>query len=103
MRIWTFLQSWAGAVLLASSLGAAADDRSDYDRRASARDLELFRSLDRDTDGAVTRAEAHRDINFLPRFDDMEVDMDGTITRAELLRYIDRHYGIPPSASAGSQ
>jgi hypothetical protein len=96
-------QSGALAVLLALAMGAAADDKSDYDRRAAARDVELFHSLDRNGDGAVTRMEARSDINFLPRFDDMEVDMDGVVTRAELQRYIEQHHGILPSASAGSR
>lgn len=91
------------AVLLAWTMGAAADDKSDYDRRASARDLKLFQSLDRNADGAVTRMEANGDINFLPRFDEMEVDMDGIVTRAELLRYIDQHYGTPPPESRESR
>lgn len=103
MRIKKSWQSGALAMLLVLATSAAADDKSDYDRRAAARDVELFHSLDRDTDGAVTRMEAHGDINFLPRFDDMEVDMDGVVTRAELLRYIDQHYGIPPPASGGNR
>ena len=91
------------ALLVALAMSAGADDKSDYDRRAAARDLELFHSLDRDADGVVTRTEAWGDVNFLPRFDDMEVDMDGVVTRAELLRYIEQHYGISPSESAGSR
>lgn len=90
-------------LLLAFAMGAAADDRSDYNRRAAATDLSLFQSLDRNADGTVTRLEAQGDINFLPRFDDMEIDMDGIVTRAELLRYIDQQYGVTPSASAGGR
>ena len=103
MRTWTLRRSWTAAVLLALAMGATADDKGDYDRRASARDLELFHSLDRDADGAVTRTEARGDINFLPRFDDMEIDMDGIVTRSELQRYVDQQYGIQPPASAGSR
>jgi hypothetical protein len=88
---------------MALAMSVGADEKSDYDRRAATRDLDLFHSLDRDGDGVVTRLEARGDINFLPRFDDMEVDMDGVVTRAELERYIDQQYGITPSASAGSR
>ena len=87
-------QAGALALLLACAMGAGADDRSDYNRRAAADDLRLFHSLDRNADGAVTRLEAQGDINFLPRFDDMEVDMDGTVTTAELHRYLERQYGV---------
>jgi hypothetical protein len=76
------------------AVGARADDRSDYNRRAAARDLALFHSLDRNADGAVTRLEAQGDVNFLPRFDAMEVDMDGIVTAAELHRYLEQQYGV---------
>ena len=89
------------ALALACTTGAGADDRDDYNRRAAARDLGLFHSLDRDADGAVTRLEARGDVNFLPRFDDMEVDMDGIVTRDELQRYIEQQYGIAPRVPAG--
>ena len=84
-----------GALVLAAAcaMGAGADDKSEYNRRAAARDLALFQSLDRNTDGAVTRLEAQGDVNFLPRFDDMEVDMDGAVTTAELRRYLEQRYG----------
>lgn len=95
----------AGALLLllASTMGAGADERADYNRRAAARDLALFQELDRNRDGTVTRLEARGDLNFLPRFNDMEVDMDGVITAAELHRYLERQYGVqlarvPPSS-----
>jgi Ca2+-binding EF-hand superfamily protein len=103
MSIKTRWQFGALAMLMALAMSAGADDKSDYNRRAAASDLELFQSLDRDTDGVVTRMEARSDINFLPRFDDMEADMDGAITRAELHRYIDQQYGVSPSESAGSR
>lgn len=77
----------------ACAMGAGADDKSEYNRRAAARDLALFQSLDRNADGAVTRLEAQGDVNFLPRFDDMEVDMDGIVTTAELQRYLEQRYG----------
>lgn len=103
MWIKTLRQFAALAVLLALAMSAGADDKSDYNFRAAGDDLSLFHALDRNADGAVTRLEAAGDINFLPRFDDMEVDMDGIVTHAELQRYIEQHYGISPSASAGSR
>ena len=91
-------KKWAGVagallLLLASAIGAEADDRSEYNRRAAARDLRLFHELDRNGDGAVTRLEARGDVNFLPRFNDMEVNMDGVVTTGELQRYLEQHYG----------
>jgi hypothetical protein len=85
---------------LACAGGAAADDWADYNRRAAARDFELFHALDRDADGAVTRLEAQGDVNFLPRFDEMETDMNGAVTMAELRRYIEKHYGTAAPAPA---
>jgi hypothetical protein len=95
-RKWVVL---AGAMLLVlastiSAIDAIADERSDYSRRAAARDLRLFHELDRNGDGAVTRLEARGDVNFLPRFNDMEVDMDGVVTATELHRYLEQHYGV---------
>ena len=85
---------WVGVLVLLLAGATGADDKSDYNRRAAARDLTLFHSLDRNGDGMVTRLEAQGDINFLPRFDGMEVDMDGVITIDELLRYLERQYGV---------
>ena len=79
-------------LLAACAMGAAADDKGEYNRRAAARDFALFQSLDRNTDGAVTRLEAEGDINFLPRFSDMEVDMDGVVTTVEMQRYLEQQY-----------
>lgn len=81
------------ALLMAFAAGAAADDKGEYNRRAAASDLTLFQSLDRNTDGTVTRLEAHGDINFLPRFADMDIDMDGVVTTVELHRYLEQQYG----------
>lgn len=96
MNVKFVRQAGALVLLMACAVSAGADDRSDYNRRAAARDLALFHSLDLDADGAVTRLEARGDINFLPRFDDMEVDMDGVVTTAELHRYLEQQYGIQP-------
>lgn len=93
MKPRSVCQAGVLALLLACAMGAGADDRSEYNHRAAARDLSLFQSLDRNADGAVSRLEARGDINFLPRFDDMEVNMDGVVTRAELHRYLEQQYG----------
>ena len=93
MKLKQLVQPGALVLLLACAIHASADDRVDYNRRAAARDLNLFHSLDRNRDSAVTRLEAQGDINFLPRFNDMEVDMDGIVTIAELHRYLEQQYG----------
>src|SRR5688572_13897667 len=67
----------AAVVLLISCASADAQDRAEYNRRGVARYLELFQSLDRDGDGAVTRSEAHGDLNFTPSFNDMDINRDG--------------------------
>lgn len=97
MNMKSVRQAAALVLLAAFAMGAGADDKSEYERRAAARDLSLFQSLDRNGDGAVTRLEAQGDINFLPRFNDMEVDMDGVVTTAELQRYLEQQYGVRPS------
>lgn len=93
MNMKQLRQAGTLVLLLACAMGAGADDKSDYNRRAAADDLSLFHALDRNADGAVTRLEAQGDINFLPRFDDMEINMDGVVTMAELQRYLERTYG----------
>jgi Ca2+-binding EF-hand superfamily protein len=93
MSMKSVFQGGALVLLAACAAGAGADDKSEYKRRAAARDLSLFQSLDRNTDGAVTRQEAHGDINFLPRFNDMDIDMDGVVTTVELHRYLEQQYG----------
>ena len=94
MKMKWIARSGALVLLLACAMSASADHRDDYNRRAAARDLSLFHSLDRNGDGAVSRLEAQGDINFLPRFNDMEVDMDGIVTTAELNRYLEQRYQV---------
>ena len=94
MSVKSVRQAGVLVLLLACAISAGADDKSEYNRRVAADDLSLFHSLDRNTDGAVTRLEAQGDINFLPRFDDMEIDMDGAVTTAELQRYLEQQYGV---------
>lgn len=101
MNLKFLRQAGALMLLLACAASAGADDRSDYNRRAAARDVTLFHSLDLDADGAVTRLEAQGDINFLPRFSDMEANMDGVITLSELQRYLERTYGAQFKPIAG--
>ena len=81
-------------LLLASAMSAGADERADYNRRAAARDLSLFHSLDRNADGAVTRLEAQGDLTFMPRFDDMDINRDGIVTLEELQRFVQLTFGI---------
>jgi hypothetical protein len=81
-------------VLVACALDAAAADAKDqYERRVAERYVTLFKSLDRDSNGAVSRAEAQGDLNFLPQFDDMDINRDGIVTEAELQRYIQYQHG----------
>lgn len=74
--------------------GAGADDKADYERRAASSYMTLFQSLDRNGDGSVTLTEAHGDLNFGPRFDDMDINRDGVVTMEELQRHIGQQYGI---------
>lgn len=83
-----------GAAVLFGTAVASADDRTEYNRRAADRYAELFKSLDRDADGAVTRAEAKGDLNFSPRFEDMDVDRNGIVTSAELQRFVRQQFGV---------
>jgi Ca2+-binding EF-hand superfamily protein len=79
--------------LIAAS-GVAAQDRSAYDRRYVTRSLELFRSLDIDSDGAVSAIEARRDVHFVRRFGALDIDRDGRVTRSELHRYLALAHGM---------
>jgi hypothetical protein len=81
-------------VLVACAFDAAAADAKDqYERRVAERYVTLFKSLDRDSNGAVSRAEAQGDLNFLPQFDGMDINRDGIVTEAELQRYIQYQHG----------
>lgn len=84
----------AAVVLLISCASADAQDRAEYNRRGVARYLELFQSLDRDGDGAVTRSEVQGDLNFTPSFNDMDINRDGIVTKAELDRFLEQEYGM---------
>ena len=94
----------ATLVLMAGcAAGASADERTEYQRRSAERDVALFQSLDRNSDGTVTKLEAHGDLNFSPRFDDMDINRDGIVTREELQRYIDQRYGVSTAAAGAAQ
>ena len=81
------------AVMAAGICGANADDRGDYDRRSSERYQQLFQSLDRNADQAVTLEESFGDLNFSPVFNDMDINRDGVVTANELNRYVGQNYG----------
>lgn len=82
------------AAFAASAAAAGADDRSAYNRRAAETYVALFKSLDRNGDATVTRAEAGGDLNFVPYFDDMDINRDGIVTMEELRRYIEMRYDV---------
>ena len=86
----------ATAMLLAMAIApAAADDRSEYNRRAAQADAAAFHRLDLDRDGRLTADEARPDLNFGPRFNDVDINRDGIVTQDEMRRYLERTYGAP--------
>jgi hypothetical protein len=82
------------ALAVAPAQAADPDPQVQYQRRVAERSVALFKSLDLDGDGTVSRAEAQGDLNFTPRFDDMDIDRDGRVTAAELQRFIQIEYGL---------
>jgi Ca2+-binding EF-hand superfamily protein len=88
-----FLRRGCAAALLAvCATGAAVDDRTEYMRRLAERDRSVFKALDLNRDGVVTRDEAIHDLDFAPRFNDMDINRDGVITADELQRYLAWRY-----------
>jgi EF hand len=85
---------FAVIALLAAYAHVAADDRTEYNRRAAQRYVALFQELDRDANSAVTRVEASGDLNFVPWFDDMDINRDGIVTFEELQHYLEQRYGV---------
>jgi hypothetical protein len=83
-----------GAALCAALAQAAESEQAQYHQRLAERYIVLFRSLDLDRDGTVSRAEAKGDLNFAPRFDDMDINRDGVVTAAELQRFIEAESGL---------
>jgi hypothetical protein len=86
------------ALLLASPGAAVADDRAAYMQRRADTDMAAFKRLDRNGDGVLTRDEARGDVYFEPLFDDIDINRDGIITQQEMRGYIERTYGVSPSA-----
>ena len=74
--------------------GAAADDRSEYNKRAAERFVSLFQTLDRSGDRVVARDEARGDLNFEPYFSDMDINRDGFVTAEELQRFIESRFNV---------
>ena len=90
------------AMLVALAVSATAlaqtDPRAEFNRRAAARDVELFGQLDRNADQKLSREEAQGDLNLGPRFDDIDINRDGTVTPEELQRYVAQRYGVELAA-----
>ena len=86
------------AFALSAAAAAQTDQRTEYNRRAAARDVELFGQLDRNANGSLTREEVHADLNLGPRFDDIDVNRDGIVTAEELQQYVGRRYGVQTPA-----
>jgi hypothetical protein len=87
--------------ILALATSAAADDRSDYYRRAASQDMASFHALDINHDNLLARSEIAGDNDFGPRFDDVDINRDGIVTPAEMQRYVEQHYGV--SAPGGGK
>jgi hypothetical protein len=88
------------ATLCALATAAVADERSAYYQRRAEMDLTVFKALDIDHNGVITRDEIRGDVDFGPRFDDMDVNRDNVVTQPELDRYIRLHYGIDEPGAA---
>ena len=84
----------AALAIAITSASAGAQGKAEHDRRVASDLAQLFASLDRDADRAVTRVEAAGDVNFLPLFADMDVNRDGVVTSDELGRYLQLAYGV---------
>lgn len=84
---------------MSSCVASFADAASDYYQRAADRDIGLFRALDRNADGRLTRVEAQGTIDVEARFNDIDADRDDTITFDELKRYITLRYGVTPASA----
>ena len=87
------------ATIGALSAMAAADDRTQYNERAANNDMAMFRDIDLNHDGKVTRAEAKGLLSIEARFDDIDIDHDDAITLDEMTRYIERTYGVRLTAA----
>lgn len=60
--------------------------------------MAAFRQRDLNGDGRLTRDEAKGDLNLGPRFNDIDINRDGVVTPEEMRRYVERTYGVSPSA-----
>ena len=88
-------------LLMAQCMGAVADERADYNRRAAETDMSVFRELNRSGTGFLTREEIQGDMRLGPRFNDIDVNRDDVVTPQEMQRYLEQTYGVqpPPQAS----
>ena len=86
------------AIALSGAALAQTDVRAEFNRRAAARDVELFGQLDRNGDQRLVKEETRGDLNLGPRFDDIDINRDGVVTQEELERYLGQRYGVATSA-----
>jgi hypothetical protein len=89
------MKAFVSIVLLLLAMPLMAEtDAAAYYRRAAETDMALFRQLDLDRNGSLTRSEVSGDLNLGPRFDDIDINRDGVVTAAEMQRYIEQRYPV---------
>lgn len=81
MKLKTSMVLTAAALGLAFGAAQAADEKA-------ARDAPGFNELDKDDDGALTRAEAAGNPALAARFSQVDRDGDGKLSRFEYLRTV---------------
>ena len=74
---------------LAALVGAFGAAQGANDKQ-STRDLPGFNQMDKDNDGALTRAEAAGNAELLKRFSEVDSDADGKLSRVEYLKAMAR-------------
>lgn len=94
MRTFAIMIGVAWLVGAFAGVDASAQSKAAYEQRAAARYVELFERLDTGHKGAVSRADAGGNIDFITAFDDIDINRDGTVTRAELDRFLALRFGV---------
>ena len=82
------------AIIGALSATASAGDREIYNARAANSDMALFREIDINHDGKITRAATKGVVSMEARFDDIDIDHDDEISLNEMRRYIEHTYAV---------